>query len=188
MRESHPRRNALKLRELGERLVELGLGLEFAGVQAALAGKARRFEERGEMPPPVVRRALAPGLLPHEGEKRFQPLPQHRRAFDQRNQLAQGHARRRLLAQPRVEPCALRKFQLGADEERRAYQLARLLEGNLAESELKEGKRGACKRVIGERRTQRNIEGQHPAFGIGQVVRRMHDAREHAHHFLATLS
>ena len=188
LREGHLRGDTLELGELGERLVELGLGLEFVGVEAALAGKARRFEERGEVPRPFVRRALACGLLPHKGEKRLEPPAQYRRAVDQRHQLAQRDAHRSLLAQFRVEPRADRKLRLGAGEERRTDQPARLLERNFAASELEDGERGAHKRVVGEWRAKRNVKGKRRLFRAGKVTGRAHDARENACYFLAALS
>ena len=57
--EAHVRRDALELRELRERFVELGARLELVGVQAALARESHRRERIREEAPPVVRRALA---------------------------------------------------------------------------------------------------------------------------------
>jgi len=59
--------NALSLANSASVSLNLACVCEFVGVEAALAGKARRLEGAG-MPRPLVRGALAARLLAHEGE------------------------------------------------------------------------------------------------------------------------
>ena len=108
--------------------------------------------------------------------------------LDQADELAERQARRRLAAQRGVEPRALRHLGLRAGDEGRAQQPRGLLVAHFAGGELEQRERGVHQRIVGERRAERQVEGQRALRLARQVVRRMQGAREHARDFLPALA
>src|SRR6185436_17724698 len=124
-RERKARRDGVEARELAEHLVQLRERLELVRIEAALAREAGGIEQRREMARPFGGARLRRPLL---AEELLEQRAQQRRALYLRDEGAERDARAELAAQPRVELRALAELALGAADERRAQDGARLLE------------------------------------------------------------
>src|SRR5207237_10297960 len=115
-------RNPIEARELAQHFVPLGARLELLRVERALARKARRLEQRREMPRPFGRASLG-GFFP-EKKRPFQRLPQKRAWLGEGDQSGEGERRLEVPAQAHIERRAPRPLGLGAGKERRAEEPA----------------------------------------------------------------